>query len=116
MKLEITRQEEKLAKCKAFCEKFKCTDGKEKCLREMETLQSLKSRLAEVEKEEAKRSVSEARAAPLKEAYPILAQVTAAAPAWDIIEGVLADEKFETDEERQLALEICLEKLSRGPQ
>lgn len=116
MKLQISKQEDKLIECAEFCQKFMCADSKEKCIQESEVLESLKRRLEEAEKEEAKRVVSEKRSAPLKEKYPILAQVTAAAPAWDIIEGVVGDEKYTTDRERELALEICLQKLSRSAQ
>lgn len=114
MKVEILKQEEKLAKCQAFCKKFECVDSKEKCIQEMEQLTRMKDQLAQTQIEEEKRALSAERSAANSATFPILTQVTAGAKQWDIIDSTLADEKYENDDERGLALEILLTKLSRG--
>lgn len=80
----------------------------------MEQLTRLKEQLAQTQIEEEKRVLSAERSAANKVAFPILSQVTAGAKQWDMIDATLEDEKYENDEERALALEILLTKLSRG--
>lgn len=111
-KVEISKAEDKLAACKAYCEKFPCTDSQSMCVSLMEELDRAKARLAEMTKEVNREEVSALRRKKWVDAFPKLAYVTGEEKAWDTIDATLSDAKYTTDEERGIALEICLRKLS----
>lgn len=114
LELQIEKEKEMLAKCIAFCEKFPSIDSKEKCLRQQEYIKSLEDQLARTKVESAKMEVSETRRAKHSGKWPILEQVTGGKEAWDLIDAVLEDKRYETDDERKIALDIQLTKLSQG--
>lgn len=113
-KIEIEKQKAFLADCMAFCDKFPSIESREKCIQQKEQIESMERRLQEQIKEQEKQELSELRRKKHSGKHPILEQVTGGKEAWDIIDSLLEDPKYETDTERKIALEIQLTQLSRN--